>query len=185
MHKAQINQVFVYIMAVIVFAAVFLFGYKAITQFLDEGEKASFLQFKMNLENAVGRVATKYDTVVVYNSLNPLRVPGKYERICFVDVDIAPPFDCIERLGAVGCDAWETYYSQSNSAIDFDAWERAESNVFLKPGGLLPIKVYKIQVRGAEDEPDGLLCIPVNGQLDVRVEGKGSHALLSRANGVS
>lgn len=185
MNKAQINQVFVYIMAVIVFAAVFLFGYKAITQFMDEGENASFLKFKTDLEKAVGRVAPKYDTVVVYNSLNPLRVPGKYERVCFVDVDIAPPSDCIERLGVIGCDAWETTYSQSNSDIDFDAWEKTESNVFLKPAGVLPIKVYKIKLRVAEDEPEGLLCFDVAGQLDMRVEGKGSYALISKASGVS
>ena len=175
MKKAQLNQVFVYIMAVIVFATVFLFGYKAINQFLEEGEKASFLTFKTDLEKSVGRVATKFDTVVVYNSMNPLRVPGKYERICFVEMDVSPPPDCIGLLGAIACDSWETSYSQSSDSDDFDAWEKAEANVFLKPHGLLPLKVYKLKV----NEPEGFICFHVNGQLDMRVEGRGSHALIS------
>ncbi len=176
LRKAQINQVFVYIMAVVVFAAIFLFGYKAINQFLDEGEKASFIKFKTDLEKTVGRVAPKFDTVVVYNSLNPLRVPEKYERLCFVDVDVQPPADCLGRLGPVACDIWETAYIQAASDPDvFAAWEATEANVFLKPAGPLPIKVYKIRV----SRSDGIECFDVHGQLDMRVEGRGSHVLIS------
>lgn len=176
MEKAQISQVFVYIMALIVFATIFLFGYKAINQFLEEGEKASFIKFKTNLEKSVGRVATHFDTVVIYNSLNPLRVPNRYERVCFVDVDVSPPSDCLEQLGAIACDAWGTSYSQSNrDSTDFDAWEKAESNVFLKPQGLLPVKVPKIRV----SEPDGFICFTVSGQLDMKVDGRGSHTFVS------
>ncbi|MCK4589220.1 MAG: hypothetical protein KAT77_02170 [Nanoarchaeota archaeon] len=175
-----IGQVFIYIMAVVVFAVVLIFGYMAITDFLEKGEKVAYVIFKNDLENAVKNIYSDYGSVVVYNEQNPFPVPSKYEEVCFVDLDEAVPDDSFCDRKPLICDAWQTTY-------DAGGWEQGDQNVFLDPIGLGPIKVFKIRIdtdndgegRGLSD--DDYLCLTVRqGRLFMRLEGKGDHALISR-----
>lgn len=176
--RGQLSTVFVYIMAAIVFVVIVVFGYKAITEFVSKGERVAFVSFKADIEEAVRSIASDYGSVVIYNAQNPLRVPGRYERVCFIDVDKSPPIRCDVVLNPIICDAWKT-------AFDAGGWSASEANVFLEPLGMLPIKVYRLRVdtnsNGVEDSADGgHLCFgTASGRIDIRLEGKGDHTFIS------
>ena len=166
-------------MAAIVLSVVFLFGYRAIRDFLNKGEQVAFITFKTDLEKAVRTIASDYGSVVIYDAQHPLRVPAGYKNVCFVDMS-KDPGDCA-GVSALVCDVWKT--ARDNSAND--PLGAADSNVFLSPVSKIPIKVYKLSVdtnkNGDEDDLDkGFLCINVvSGRLDVRMEGRGDHTLIS------
>ncbi|MBW2963690.1 hypothetical protein KY306_02865 [Candidatus Woesearchaeota archaeon] len=183
-----VGQVFIYIIAVIVFALVLIFGYQAITGFLEKGEKVAYLTFKTDLENAIKNVYSDFGTVAIYSGKNVLAVPVDYEEICFVDLDKPVTINitfCNEN--PIICDSWRTAYG-SGVTKGTSGWQEGDQNVFLKPIGLSPIKVYKITVDTDEDgeeelSDDGYLCLPViQGKLFMRVEGMGDHTFVSNAS---
>lgn len=166
------GQVFIYIVAAIVFAVVLIFGYRAISGFLEKGEQVGFVTFKTDLESAIQEVYSDYGKVVVYNERNPFSVPGKYERVCFIDLGydevgrqnegICNPNDADYHF--IACDYWR-------SGVD---WEEADQNVFLEPAGLGPIKVLPVKM------DDGYICLPViGGRIEMRLEGKGTYVQIS------
>ena len=161
------------IFTMVVFATIFVFGYKAITGIVDQGDEAAYVQFKTDLEKSVRRVARDVDSVIVHNARNPLRVPGKYKKVCFVDVD--QPFrGCPEELDLIACDTWKTASEQNDPTQPFDAWERADANVFVQPPGYFPLKTTPLRL-----ENKAFLCIATPGRLDMRLTGKGSFTLIS------
>ena len=169
MSRGEISQVFVYIMVVIVFAVVFLFGYRAINHFVAEGEKVAFITFKNDIEDAIKSV--EFGSVNVYHAERPLRVPSKYTKVCFIDFDTAKNLNVpCTGLSVSACDALKSKGS---------GWEGAESNVFLTPEGLLPIKVYRIRLKNKNGQPVPTLCIPTAGRLDMRLTGQGTHTVIS------
>lgn len=167
------GQVFIYITAVVVFAVVLIFGYKAITGFLDKGEQVAYVTFKTDLEKAVKNVYLDYGTVVTYNARNPMMVPSAYKRVCFIDLDYEGDklHSGLCQLGsddyhAVACGVWQSTHS----------WAEGDQNVFLEPLGMGPIKVYKIKMA------EGYVCLPaVQGRIEMRLEGMGSYTLISKA----
>ena len=181
--KGQVSHVFMTIFTLIVFATIFIFGYKAIGGIVQQGDEASFVQLKTDVEKAVRRVARDVDSVIIYNAKNQLRVPGKYKRVCFVDVDQIPPMarqppePCPPELGIIACDTWKTAFEQSDQSplTPFDAWEHADANVFLEPTGFFPVKTTPIRVQNNK----GYLCIATSGRLDLRLTGKGSYTLVA------
>jgi hypothetical protein len=176
--RAQISQVFFYIMAIIVFSVILIFGYRTITDFIEKGEQVAFITFKTDLESAVRKVASDFGSVTVYNTRHPLLVPNNHQRICFINVDRTPPVDCDSTLNPIICDAWLTSFNSGG-------WGAAESNVFLEPLGKISIKVYRITLdtnsNGVEDSADaGYLCLSTSeGRVDIRLEGRGDHTLVS------
>lgn len=173
--RGEISQVFMYITAMIVFAVVFFFGYRAIGDFMQKGKDVAFITFKTDLENAVRRVGPEFGSVVLYNAKNPLRISGGYKRACFVDMDfVYNEQDCLKGLDPITCDAWKTAGSYSGT----------DANVFLDPPAPNPIKVYSFEAdtngNGESDNKDkGYVCIDVRaGRLDIRIEGKGNKALI-------
>ena len=172
--RGEISQAFTYIMVVIVFSVVFLFGYKAINHFVGEGEKVAFITFKSDIENAVKSIG--YGSVTVYNAEHPLRVPSRYTKVCFFDYDISPKPDwvadesmpCPNDISVQACDAFRTY----------ESWESSDANVFLSPEGIVPIKVYRIKLKNNRTSVP-YICIPAAGRLDIRLAGQGTHVLIS------
>lgn len=178
--KASVNEVFLYITALIIFILVIFFGYRSITQFIDKGERVSFVTFKTTLERSVQDVARSYGSVIVFDAQHPLSVPVSYHRVCFVDGDARPPAACDSVLNPIICDAWQT-------SFDAGGWMMAEANIFTEPVGIIPIKAYRIRIDSngnhAEDASDvGYICVDTSShRLDIRLEGKGDHALVARS----
>src|SRR3989344_3032472 len=78
-----IEQVFIFILAAVVFAVILIFGYKSISGFLDKGEEVGFISFKTDLESSIKKISTEYGAVRIVEFHPPL----SYEKICFIDTD--------------------------------------------------------------------------------------------------
>ena len=159
--QATIGQIFIYILAIFIFAVILLYGYKAIVHFIDRGEQVSFIQFKTTLETNVRDLAIQYGDVIVFNEKNPLKIPSRYEGVCFVS-------------GSAVISDPDERYDIVKAAITAGLYEKTE-NVFLIPPAPNPIYV------GPIDVSNNLLCINVTkGRIDIRLEGLGDRTRISR-----
>ena len=153
-----LGRVFIFIVAAITFALIMIFGYKAVTDFLQKGEQVQFYQFKTDLENSVQRIYTEYGSVRV----EQFQIPRRYEQICLVDLD-APFNSALCQYDQVACAVWKQ--SLGYSTID--------ENVFLKPTAPVKIKTAKISLK------QDFFCVPIiDGTFSLTMEGRGTAAEL-------
>ena len=169
-----IAQAFIFIVVALTFALIMIFGFKAVQDFLDKGEKVVFLQFKNDLETSVKQIYTNYGAV----RIKDFRAPGQYEKICFVNMDIKPTEEDLDELFQ------EDFYA---SEVWREAWSRddvtgikaVEENVFLSPKlDTIQMKIHKIKIYGEKNE--GFLCTKIEkGSFRLVLEGKGDSTELS------
>ena len=159
--KAQIaGQVFVYILAIFIFAVIMLFGYTAIKGFIDRGEQASFIQFKSILESEVSSLSTQPGDVTVFNERKLLPIAAKYKTVCFVSSaanssSSIPPWLPDEMNQII------------KTAIDSKIHISSE-NLFLYPPAQNP--VYLGYIITAPE----ILCKNITqSRIDIRIEGLG------------
>ena len=185
MRRGVAAQTFIYILAVIVFAVIILVGYRAITGFLEKGEQVSFAAFKSDMERAVNDIYGDFGSVVVYDNRNPLRLSGKFDEVCFLDLDRSGQ----ARQSDI-CDEASSEFRPLLCAVwkDANGWRPGEENVFLFPpvAGSGGVSVYKIwldtngDLEEGQVSDDGWLCTPViSGKINLRIEGRGDHAFIS------
>ncbi len=158
-----VQQVFIFIVAAITFALILIFGYGAISDFLDKGEQVEFFQFKTELESSVKRVYAEFGAVRQTEYL----LPAKYSQICFVNLDA--PYDAsLCGFDQIACDTWETAQDPNEEIVGYDA---TDENVFLKPPAPVALKVFHIEIDGGS----GYYCTNIEkGRFSLRLEGKGS-----------
>jgi len=160
MKKGQINQIFIYIMAVIIFAAIMLYGYKAIHNIIVKGDYVEYNNFKKNFENTIEN-SKSYGEINVKSFLLP---PGT-SQICIVDLSETD-------TGRIN--------SSYTSAIVKDAWEVRAYNVFLLPAKYDNLLVEGLQVSDAGNK---FLCeetSPAKSKITLRFEGLGNAVRISK-----
>ncbi|MBI4149498.1 hypothetical protein HY491_03545 [Candidatus Woesearchaeota archaeon] len=157
MGKGQAEQVFIYILALLIFALVVGYGYSAIQGFLQQQERISLLSTKQELENAFRQALRSYGDVMVFDEKNPLRAEG-LERICVVE----------GKKDSGGIPA-----KYSNEPLLADAWNSGGNLVFLIGEGIDSFSVTNITVQNP--------CFDVvNGKvMNLKLEGKGTSVLVS------
>lgn len=151
---------FIYIIAIILFSLVLVYGYSAIKNFRSKTEQVSLLQLKNDISSSVKKISSDYGTIIK----KELDVPFKYKEICFVDLTkaaIAGSTDICGDGKPVVCDSW-----QSNSPY----------NMFLiSQKDTITYEIGEIRI------DEGFFCTNVtNGKAIVRLEGKGDYVLLSK-----
>ncbi len=164
--RSQISQVFIYIMALFIFALILYYGYYSISKFIKRGEEVTYIKFKTQLEGEVDAILPQYLSVSIFSKDKPLKVPGKVEEVCFVSYDkIKPNPDPSVVLGKY-------------PIIILSVEAGTEENVFLLPlEERAPISLLRIEV------PGGFDCIPVKqGRLDIRLESLGNVVKITEYN---
>lgn len=78
--KAEIHQVFIYLMVIIVVGTLMLVGYKAISGLLVKSCDVQLTDFKTQLRNSLSR-NSNYGV----SEVKAFRVPCDYEEICFIN----------------------------------------------------------------------------------------------------
>ena len=150
-----IGQVFIFILAGLVFVLIVAYGYKAIQGFGERSEQVSIIDFKNDLERSVESVKRDYGTVRQVS----LRLPAKYSGVCFID-----PGNCPPRVSFEG--------SQLDWAVS--ACEARAANVFLVPRGL------DLLLEDVEVGSPYYVCVPNRGgEVVLRLEGTGKKARVS------
>lgn len=164
-----IGEVFMFIVMALTFALIAIFGFKAINDFLQKGEQVEFVSFKTDLESAMKRIESDFGSV----RIEQIYPPGRFESLCFVDMDYAATEEELEilcRWNQLACQVWE----EARAAIQQgkDGYEAVDENVFLNPASLVPIKVSRIRMGSGY----GFACGMINeGRVELRLEGRGSH----------
>jgi hypothetical protein len=160
--KAQvIGQVFIFIIAGIVFVLILGYGYKAIMGFIEKGEKVELIDFRNELDSAITVIKRDYGSVQRVD----LRIPPNIKEVCFVTSN---PDD-------IKSSAWQDNLKQKSQMM-YDSWLMGSGkNVFL-----LPKRTDDLQIGDILIDPEGFLCAPVSGsKVSLRVEGTGNRAKIS------
>ncbi|GEM_PF-862817 len=179
-----VGQVFVFIIAALSFALIMIFGYKMISSFIASGEKVEFAKFSSDLSSSVQKIYTEYGAV----RIKDFRVPGNYNKICFVDMDWPATNEEIAELckqDALACSVWQDAITPNpNNNNKPGGYAAVDQNVFLTPTALTPLKVFKISVvepvAGSETGKDaGFICQEIKrGSFRLLLEGKGDKTQL-------
>ena len=152
--RSQASQIFVYIIAVVLAAMILLYGYRAISGFINRTEQITEVKFKTDIENAIRLISTDYGSVKKLE----LNVPGKYETVCIVQQDYQ------NKQGTQLC---------AQSPIICSAWTTQAQNIFLTDTNMYTLPEIQITTLPLEIQ-GGYICLKVKaGKITLRIEGKG------------
>jgi len=163
--KAQIiGQIFVFILAGLVFILIVTYGYKAVQYFIERQEQVLLVDFRTDLEIAVQGVKRDFGTVRKLE----LKLPSKYLGVCFFDY---VSNTCDPKIQTVNP---KLELPQQTITVRWaeDACKVKNANVFIVPR-TQDIDLPDIQV------DNGYVCIPNTGTITIRLEGTGKKAKIS------
>lgn len=156
MNRGQIlGQVFILILASLIFILILVYGYKAIGQFSNRSEQIALIDFQNNLANAVKSISLDFGSVKRLD----LTVPSRYQQLCVLctNSQICAPSDT---------------FAQAHPLL-VESWQGGSQNVFLVPLSETPILLERVEAK------DGAFCTPfIQGKVSLRLEGKGDHTYI-------
>lgn len=153
MKQAQIQQAFIYILAVIVIGFIVLMGFKYINFFTDKKCDVEFVDFKVKLDKHI----TKHSALGEYLK-EDLKAPCQSKSVCFVDAR------------AIKSRAVQDPSNQ-HPIISQSASRGVEQNIFLISDKTEPIG-YNPAI--ALENPDKIFCLNrVNGNFYLAFRGMG------------
>lgn len=159
--KGQIySQVFIYVVAVILFVFVLIYGYNAIRGFRERSEQIAYIKFKTDLASTVKRISPDYGTL----KKEDFFIGGDYRKVCFVQSHETP-----SNLADI-------IHSREDYIVEDSVRSNVGKNVFLFTDTLQEsFDAGPINTTG-----NGYLCLKVeNGKIKVQFLGKGDHTLIS------
>ena len=89
--KAQnAGQVLIYVLAVVIFSVILIFGYKSITDFKERADVMTLIEFQKKMESSIKSISSDYGT----SRKLDFSLSNEYTEVCFVrnyDVSIIDP----------------------------------------------------------------------------------------------
>lgn len=156
--KAEISgEIFIYILAIVIFALTLLYGYKAISFFNQRGQEISYAQMYNDIKQEIEKVeGDTFGTVKKYT----IDVPGPYQEVCFVNSKGREPRSI-----------------PANYTMISDTLQYTDDNMFLYPPGDQSYNVGDIEIISGQN------CVKlVSGKADLRLESLGDHVKVSPWN---
>jgi hypothetical protein len=163
MRKSQIyGHIFIYILTIVIVAFILIFGYRTITGFQDRAQQVFVIKFSSDLKSGIHSITRDYGSVIK----KELNVGDKINSVCFIE----------------NYEKFDESNPQSDSPINPIIRESIRSktgiNVFLignevKEG----FSIGNISVK-----KDVLCIMPLGSKIELRLEGAGDHAIVSRWN---
>ncbi|MBD3209339.1 hypothetical protein GF367_02885 [Candidatus Woesearchaeota archaeon] len=169
--RAQVQQVFVYLSAILVIGFVVLFGYRMVDKILDQQCEVSEHSFMGSLEDAI-------DRNVHAQSVTDVAVPApcKYQQLCFVDARVVEGSSTFNNI--------DNSLKATNAVMWGNAMDDIEWNVYLLiPGKETKPIMFDDRITTTE-KPIGTaekahLCINASlGEFVFWVKGKGDGVYL-------
>jgi len=161
----MIGQVFIFILAGLVFILIITYGYRAVQYFLEQQEQVILVDFRTDLEIAVEGVKRDYGTVRKVQ----LKLPKKYLGVCF--------FDYVSQTCSAQTPTINPKLEHPTQVVGVkwaeDACKIKSANIFTVPRDQ-NIDLPAIEVDG------GYVCIPNVGGITLRMEGTGRRAKVSQ-----
>jgi len=155
--KAQIaEQVIIYILAVLIFGLIVIFGYREISNLMQKQQQIDLINFENNLKDTISQLSSSYGDVKDFND-EPLKVPSGYNKLCFIELD-----------------KYESSELTSFPLIQNSWQDNVKVNVFLDDAK------YSFYADNITIEPDNSKCFDItDGKLRIRLEGVGGSAKIS------
>ncbi|MFW5746212.1 MAG: hypothetical protein ACOCWQ_01535 [Nanoarchaeota archaeon] len=158
------NQIFVFVLAIVIVGLVLLFGTKAIMRWQSDMQNVEYIRFKTNVQNAIDDVAADYGSV----KQKTFNLPGQYKKVCFVG--FPKPANI-----------------RSTSMIDGEEqplmvyeWEEKTANVFLIDSTVEKSFLESKITIDPEQSNGNYLCFKdISGSIRVRLEGIGRTVKIS------
>lgn len=144
------SNVIIFVLAAIIFGLIILYGYNAITKFLERSEDVAIASFENEFKQAIKAVQRDYGSVFRLE----LALPAKYSDVCVADSD---------------CQRINVGNFQTIEPRIYAAWRTCSENIFLKPP-TKPILIPEVVV------PDGYFCLKNTGKIILRLQGLGDRA---------
>jgi hypothetical protein len=178
MRKAQIiGQVFVLILAGIIFVLILGYGYKAIQGISQRGNEVAFIDFTSTLKSEVKSISLSYGSV---KKVELAGLPMRYKKICIVtgnkdpqvDVKGKPQFNEMSELAGL----------PENASLIYEVYETGGDNVFFEPSAPKNILLPDIQASSDPEKQSDQrwFCEPVDqGTVVLRLEGLGNAVRVS------
>ena len=163
MKRGQIlGQVFILILASIVFILILLYGYRAISQFTHRSEQVALIDFENDFKNAVKGISLDFGSVKRLD----VNVPSRHRQLCVF---------CTPLAGYPGCNLGPGFQNfRVEHPLLVESWEGGSQNVFLLPLADTPLLIDRVEVINSS------FCTKVvQGKVSLRLEGKGDRALVS------
>lgn len=170
--KGQISgQVFIYILALIIFSAVLLYGYNAIKKFGQQSEELLITQLTNDIRTEVEKIESQYGSVEKLS----VEVPERFDKICFIDTRDG----CINRPGDLDCINHDWHVE--DYPLICDTWHDCTGeNMFLVEGNT--VEGFNIGALAVKASPAGerFFCTDVQiPKTSFRLRGTGTYAEIS------
>lgn len=161
--KGQISaQIFIYLIAIILFTFVLIYGYNAIRGFKEKSEQIAYIKFKTDLVSTVDRISPDYGTV----KKEEFFIGGIYRKVCFVQ-----SYKREENRQ----DILDGIDDEGDLIVKDSVEGGVDKNVFLFTTSLQE----SFDVGEINTTDKGYLCIDIiNGKAKVQFEGRGDHTLI-------
>ncbi len=155
--KAQIiGQVFVFILAGLIFVLILTYGYTAITKLIDTKKTVDIIEFKTSIEQKTEAIRTS--TGSVHKAIFSL--PLEYTELCAVDPHMTQTHSNAFKI---------------KHPLFYNAWHSDPAlTIFTKPLLETPLNIKDIAVNGPLFDEPGFLCLPItNGRIILKLTGQG------------
>ena len=160
-NKSQvIGQVFIYILAIIIFSVILLYGYKIIGSTTAKADQIKLLQFKTDITSIVKKTSLDYGSIIKKDFF----VPERYKEVCFLDIDEIYDPNCDKNNYPLLCDGWEVGAKNNMFLLESDG-----SGIFYYIGKLKVLNSRHFECMNA-----------THGSITIRLEGKGDYSQLSK-----
>lgn len=163
-HAQVIGEVFIYILAIILFSLIMVYGYNSIRNLGEKADTVVLLQISKQLSSTIKKITSDYGTVIK----EEVSIPNKYDKVCFIDLSYTGQEStniCIpgnRDYNPVICNSWK---------------DKISKNMFLvsKNTDVISIEIGNIKIPA-----EHYFCQnAVFGKIILRLEGKGSYVELS------
>ncbi len=182
-----IAQVFIYIMTLVVFASILIFGYRSIAQLKEKADRVECVQFQKQIKSDIEGLAYQYKA----ERVKEYQLPPQVQKVCFVDSSVAftGGTNCNGKAPSAVSNANDTEKictSSGSSHYDTlvcDSWCDKTANIFLLPINELCSDI-NIPQNTRRNHPlmqvdGGSLCIPTpNGYLKVKLKSEGDYTVV-------
>lgn len=157
----MIGQVFIFILAGLIFILIITYGYQAINYFIERQEEVVMVDFRSDIEIAIEGVKRDYGTVRKLE----LKLPKEILGICFFD--------------PVTCSTEENPMLNHPTQPQPVQW--AQQACELNSGTIFTIpRQLDLDIQDIQIPKPGYLCIPnTDGVITLRLEGTGRKAKIN------
>lgn len=159
MKKSQLyGQVFIYVLTMVLVSFILVYGYNTIQNFRQRAELVACLKFQNDLRNSIESIISDFESV----KRKELQLCSDYDQVCFVET-----FEQFDR------DNPQANINNADPILKNSIASGSDRNVFLIGGNSFYAGNVSVQ--------DDVLCISSkNGKINLRLEGKGNHVLISQ-----